>query len=105
MWNWIVFNTFLKRFMGLMGRSSLADNTWYVIYPCSSIHTFWMRTPIDLAFFNKEGKVLATHHAVKSRRIVNCSGAFGVIEGKVGQLMHMSLKVNDRLPVDTFLKK
>ncbi|MDD5004894.1 MAG: DUF192 domain-containing protein [Candidatus Omnitrophica bacterium] len=51
--------TFLKRLRGLLGRDNLAAGEGLVIKPCNSIHTFFMRFSIDVAFLDKSGKVVA----------------------------------------------
>ena len=43
--------------MGLLGRSELAEGEGLWIQPCNSIHTWFMRFPIDAIFFDKTGKV------------------------------------------------
>lgn len=47
-----VANTFFSRFMGLMGRKSLAPNHAMLITECSSIHTFFMRFPMTAIFLS-----------------------------------------------------
>lgn len=51
-----------------------------LITPCHSIHTFGMRCPLDVAFVNREGCVVASYRAVVPCRVVRCRGAYGVIE-------------------------
>lgn len=50
--------TFYSRFMGLMGVKSLGFGEGLHIDPCNSIHTFFMRIPIDALFLDKEGKIV-----------------------------------------------
>lgn len=51
-------DTFLSRFRGLMGVSSMAKNTGLWITPCNSVHCFFMRFPIDVIFLDKENQVV-----------------------------------------------
>lgn len=51
-------DTPFKRMKGLLGRKSLGVLEAMVIKPCNSIHTFFMRFPIDVLFIDKEGKVI-----------------------------------------------
>lgn len=46
------------RLRGLLGRPSLPEGEALVIEPCTSIHTFFMRFPIDAAFVGRDGRVL-----------------------------------------------
>ena len=48
----------LERLRGLLGRSSLPEGEGLVIEPCTSIHTFFMRFPIDVLFLDAQGRVL-----------------------------------------------
>jgi len=50
--------TFLTRLKGLLGRASLEQGSGIVIDPCNSVHCFFMRFPIDVAFVDKDNKVL-----------------------------------------------
>lgn len=46
--------------MGLLGRTHLADDEGLWIEPCDSVHTFFMKFPIDVAFVDREGIVVRT---------------------------------------------
>jgi len=50
--------SFGSRFMGLMGQKELPFGAGLHIVPCNSIHTFFMRIPIDALFLDKELKVV-----------------------------------------------
>ena len=50
--------TVRTRLRGLLGRESLAEGAALVIEPCTSIHTFFMRFPIDAAFVDRAGRVV-----------------------------------------------
>jgi len=53
-----VANTFISRFWGLMGKTSVPDDEALVFPRCNSIHTFFMRTAIDVIFVSETGKVV-----------------------------------------------
>jgi uncharacterized membrane protein (UPF0127 family) len=61
--------SFWRRGKGLMFRSNLPPGTGLVIDPCSSIHTFWMRFPIDVLYVDREGTVLRADRAMKPWRV------------------------------------
>jgi len=46
------------RLRGLLGRSGLPDGDALAIEPCTSLHTFFMRFPIDALFLAGDGRVL-----------------------------------------------
>lgn len=49
---------FWQRFCGLMGRKQLADGTGLLLKNCSSIHTCFMKFPIDVVYLDRNFKVL-----------------------------------------------
>jgi uncharacterized membrane protein (UPF0127 family) len=50
--------SFWSRGRGLMGRASLPQGYALVIYPEWSIHTFFMRVPIDVLFVGRDHRVV-----------------------------------------------
>jgi uncharacterized protein len=51
-----------------------------LIPDCASVHTFWMRFPLDIRFLDRRGALLAERLAVPPRRIVFQQGAAMVLE-------------------------
>jgi uncharacterized membrane protein (UPF0127 family) len=49
--------TLFSRIKGLLGRKELLSGQALVIARCNSIHTFFMRFPIDVLFVDKENRV------------------------------------------------
>ena len=60
--------TFFSRFLGLMGRAALPEGHGLLIEGCRSIHMFFMRFPIDVAFLDSHGKVVRALHGIKPWR-------------------------------------
>lgn len=58
-----------KRFCGLMMRKEFHEDQALVLSPCSSIHMFFMRFPIDVAFVNSDGKILHALHSIRPWRM------------------------------------
>ena len=48
----------LDRMRGLLGRASLEEGEALAIAPCASIHTFFMKFPIDAVFLDRRGRVV-----------------------------------------------
>lgn len=69
----ILANSFLKRAKGLLGYSSLGTNQAMILRPSNSVHTFFMRFPIDVLFVGKDNLVLA---AVTNMRPFRVTGIF-----------------------------
>ena len=65
---------FSSRFFGLMGRSSLPDGDGMLFSPGGTIHTFFMRFPLDVAFLSREGHVLRVAIGVRPWRLTRAPG-------------------------------
>lgn len=52
-----IASTFADRGRGLLGRTSLHPDQGLLIVPCSSIHTMFMRFPIDAVFLDSSGLI------------------------------------------------
>jgi hypothetical protein len=50
--------SFLSRFLGLMGRRSFGDSNGVLLKNTNSIHTFFVFFPIDVVFLSPDMKVL-----------------------------------------------
>ena len=64
-----------QRFMGLMGKRELAAGTGLCLRPCSSIHMFFMRFPLDVVFVDGEGRVVRILAGIRPWR------ASGIVRG------------------------
>lgn len=51
-----------------------------LLAPCSSIHTFGLRSEIDVAFLDREGFVLKVSRAVKPNTLLSCRRAYATLE-------------------------
>lgn len=71
---------------GLLGRESLAEGTAMIIAPCASVHTFFMRFAIDIAFVAKDGRVVKTRTAIAPWRLAGAFRSFAVVELPAGAL-------------------
>jgi uncharacterized protein len=84
---------------GLLGRDFLAAGTGLVIAPSNSVHTFFMRFPIDVVFVRRDGSVIKVRHAVPAWRLTAAFGAFAVVELPAGTARKAELAPRDRLAV------
>lgn len=82
---------------GLLGRNGLEDGSALVIAPCSAVHTFAMRFPIDVIFAGKDGRVIKLRHALKASRVTGALRAFAVVEMAAGAIARAGVSVGDRL--------
>src|ERR671936_275622 len=65
----------LSRLMGLMGRRRLPRGHGLLLRPSPSIHTCFMRFPIDAVFLSADLEVLAVRHALPAWRTAGQRGA------------------------------
>lgn len=87
-----------SRIKGLMGRRGLARDSALWIIPCPSIHTFFMRFPIDVFFLSDDLTVVRAARGVRPfKAVLGGKGAKSVVEIENGWLAETSLKEGDRL--------
>ena len=82
---------------GLLGRDSLPSSGGMVLAPCFSIHTAFMRFPIDAAFVNRGGKVVKMVHELRAWRVATSLRAYAVVELPAGTLRRRDVASGDRL--------
>lgn len=83
----VLADTFLKRIKGLIGKESFSQGEALVIIPCKSIHSFFMRFPIEVVFLNKENKVIKIISPLKPYRLTGIYfSAYSCIEFPLGTL-------------------
>jgi uncharacterized protein len=81
-----------SRFVGLMGRQSLAAGAGLWIEPCNSIHMFFMRFAIDVLFLDRQRRVKKVMLNLKPWRISPIVfGARTVVELPAGTLADRGL--------------
>lgn len=87
-----------RRFMGLMGKRELKDGSGLYLKPCSSIHMFFMRFPIDVAFVDKDNRVVRLYHGLRPWRMSRVvRRAKAAIELRSGALAEAGVGVGDLL--------
>lgn len=90
--------SFMDRFVGLMGRRSLAFGEGMHIAPCNSIHTFFMRIPIDVVFLDPDGCIVKQIPAMPPWRVSSVYfKAHSVLELPAGTLAGSGTQEGDRL--------
>lgn len=83
---------------GLMWRAALEPGTGLLIDPCSSIHSMWMRFPIDVLYMSADDTVLRVAEAMPPWRIGPLlTGSRYVIELPVGTIAGTGTQPGDRL--------
>lgn len=91
----------LSRARGLLGRTGLPEGHGLWLEPCSSIHMFFMRFAIDVAFVDREDRVVAIAANVRPWRIAGGGWhARAALELSVGALAAADVRVGDRLTLE-----
>jgi uncharacterized protein len=73
-----------KRRKGLLGREDFPPGEGLWIVPCESVHTFFMRFPIDLIYLDKEHRIRKVRRNVGAWRLSACLLAHSVLELPAG---------------------
>jgi uncharacterized membrane protein (UPF0127 family) len=93
------------RMRGLLGKRGLDSGEGLLIRPAPSIHTFFMRFPIDVVFLSRQGEVLKVAERVPPWRARSCRHSYAVLELAAGEAGRRGIAVGDRLdtaqPVQT----
>jgi len=69
--NVVLANTPLSRMAGLLGKKELAKGQALILDPCNSIHTFFMRFPIDVLFLDKSNRIVKAVSSIKAFRLTH----------------------------------
>ena len=81
-----------ERMRGLLGRKELPRGVAMSFEPCRLLHTIGMRFPIDIAFLDRDGRVVRTFENVKPGRAWIWGGlrARRAIEAQTGWLLRQA---------------
>jgi len=89
-----------ERMKGLLGKRSLSANEALILKPCSSIHTFFMRFPIDIIFLDRDSKVKRVIQNMPPFRLSRLVfGAREVIELPSGVIANTKTEVDDLIEI------
>ena len=90
-------DTRATRRRGLLGRQSMDVSSALILLPCFSIHTAFMRFPIDALFVDREGVVVRIVRNLGAWRVAAAWRAHAVIELAGGCLNGRDVRNGDRL--------
>jgi uncharacterized protein len=86
-----------SRLRGLLGKRGLEAGEGLLLRPASSIHTWFMRFPIDAVFVDADGTVVRIAGDLRPWRAAGRRGARAVLELPAGECERHGLKPGDRL--------
>ena len=84
-----------QRFRGLMLRKELPPGYGLLLPDCRSVHTCFMRFPIDLIYLSADNQVVRIVAGLKSWRVSVCTEARSVLETPAGWAQDRGLKEGD----------
>jgi hypothetical protein len=90
-------DTFVTRACGLQGRAALSAGEGLLVRPSFSIHTFFMRFPIDVVFLDRRGIVIDVVPALRPWRTATRLRAKAVLELPAGEAERLALRTGERL--------
>jgi len=94
--------SFWRRLLGLIGYPfGKYDFDCLILYRCDAIHCMFMREAIDVAFLDRERRIIGMHHELKPWRFAFCRGADLVLEFPAGTLRRTNSEIGDFLNLDT----
>lgn len=94
----IIADTLFKRMKGLLGKKEFGKGQAIVLEPCNSIHTFFMRFPIDVLFLDKENKILKAVPSLEPFKLTRVYfSAARTVELSCGTIKSFSIKEGDSL--------
>jgi uncharacterized protein len=90
----------LARLRGLLGRDSLAPGEGMLVNPAPSVHMFFMRFPIDVAFLDRSKTVVKVVHDLRPWRMAGARKAVAALELPAGTAARCGLRVGDTLTLE-----
>jgi uncharacterized membrane protein (UPF0127 family) len=88
-----------SRRKGLLGRDCLEHGEGLWIAPCESVHTFFMRFPIDLVYLDRERRIKKARSAVGPWRLSACLSAHSILELPAGTIRETQTERGDTLEI------
>lgn len=86
-----------RRMRGLLGRRYLRRGEGVVLRPAWSIHTAFMRFPIDVVFLDPDQVVMKIERSMPPWRTLSCRGAREVVELAAGECERRGVEVGERV--------
>jgi len=91
--------TFFLRLKGLLGCKSLNPGEGLLLHPCSAVHSFGMKLPIDVLFLDQNLCVIKIVPRMKPGLTARQKGASYVLELMAGAVEELGIKEGEKLTV------
>jgi uncharacterized membrane protein (UPF0127 family) len=90
---------FFSRLTGLLLSPPLPPGEGLLLLPCASVHTAFMRYPIDVVFLDRAGVVQKIVPRLRPWRMAACPDAYQTLELAAGQAAQLRLAPGMWLPL------
>lgn len=100
-----VANSYGQRLLGLAGIRCPPVGCALLIPGCDSVHTAWMRFPIDVVFLDAHGAPLRVVSALRPWRMAASRGAAAVVETPAGESAALDYRAVEPLGRDGLTRK
>lgn len=90
-----------SRMRGLLGRKNLPAGEGILLRPASSVHTFFMRFPIDVVFLDRSHEVIGVRERLGPWRLAGQRKAHSTLELPAGEATSRGVEIGDRLSIAT----
>ena len=95
-----VADTLFTRMKGLLGKKELPIGEALWIKPCFSVHTFFMKFPIDVLYLDKRNQVIASVSNLSPNRMTRLyPQSFSVLELPPGTIAATNTEVGDEIKI------
>ena len=91
-----------RRRTGLLKHDRLEPGQGLWIVPCESVHSFFMKFPIDLVYMDKQKKVRKVRHKMLPWRMSACFTAHSILELPAGAVANSSTQKGDQLVIEKY---
>jgi uncharacterized membrane protein (UPF0127 family) len=95
----LIADRMLRRMRGLLGRRALPAGDGILLQPAPSIHTAFMRFPIDVVFIDRNLQVLKIVEDMPAWRTASARRARSALELAAGEIAHRGIGIGDQLVV------
>ena len=95
-----VADTSKKRRTGLLKHDRLEAGQGLWIVPCESVHSFFMKFPIDLVYLDRAKKVRKVRHRMVPWRVSACLAAHSILELPAGTVAATGTQPGDQLQIE-----
>jgi uncharacterized membrane protein (UPF0127 family) len=94
------------RLRGMIGHPPPAEGEGLLIQPCQGVHMQWMAYPLDIAFLDGEGRVVALYHGLRPWRFSKThKDAACALEFPSGTLERTGTVVGHRLSISSIARR